>query len=69
MNVTVIAVIAALMALYLLSCLVWPWTACGRCEGGKLRSPRRGAFRECPRCGGRGRRLRFGAWILGRRRR
>jgi hypothetical protein len=45
---------------YLIACAIWPWRSCPRCEGGKRRSPTRRAFRDCRRCGGRGRRLRLG---------
>lgn len=56
----VILGVVALVA-YLIACLVWPWGSCGRCKGrGKLRSPTRRYHRDCPSCGGKGRKLRAG---------
>lgn len=69
------AVAVVLTVSYLLSCRIWPYTNCGRCNGsGKSRSPlnvgralgisRRKAFRNCPRCSGSGRRTRIGRRLL-----
>lgn len=48
------------LAGYVIACAVWPWTTCGRCEGGKKRSPSGKAWRNCRRCGGTGKRVRVG---------
>lgn len=49
---------------YAFACWVWPFKACGGCDGsGKRRSPTGRAFRLCRRCDGTGRRLRAGRWI------
>jgi hypothetical protein len=49
---------------YCVACWIWPFKACGRCDGtGKRRSPSGRAFRLCRRCDGTGRRLRAGRWI------
>ena len=50
----------ALLAGYTAACVLWPWTSCARCQNGKLRSPTGKAWRDCPRCGGTGRKVRFG---------
>ncbi|MGH3923531.1 MAG: hypothetical protein ACRDTT_11810 [Pseudonocardiaceae bacterium] len=51
-------------AWYLITCALWPWTACPRWQStGKHRSPSGRAFRDCHRCGGRGRRVRLGAQL------
>lgn len=57
-----LAALAALWAgWYLISCARWPWKPCPVCKGaGKRRSPSGRAFRDCPRCGGKGRQLRAG---------
>lgn len=59
------ALLAIIAAVYLLSCLIWPWTRCGRCDGGRLRAGhQRKVWRDCGRCSGTGRRRRFGQWLL-----
>jgi hypothetical protein len=56
-----IVVGAAISGLYLLTCRIWPFRACGRCKGlGRLHAPNGKAWRDCPRCKGTGRRLRIG---------
>jgi hypothetical protein len=63
---------AAIGAVYLAACGIWPYGACSRCEGdGKRRSPNGRTWRTCPRCSGSGQRLRWGAafWGSSRRRR
>jgi hypothetical protein len=63
------AIMVGLLALYLVSCLIWPWTACSRCKGaGRFRSMGGRNWRNCGGCEGRARRLRFGAWLLQRAR-
>jgi hypothetical protein len=65
-------VIGALLlcALYGLACAIWPYAACGRCEGaGKIRSPGGKAWRACPRCHRTGERLRWGRRLFGSPRR
>lgn len=55
---------------YAVACLIWPYTACRRCEGaGKFRTSSGKAWRKCPRCKGSGERLRLGRKILNRYRR
>jgi len=53
---------------YLLTCAVWPFTACPRCRGtGKARSPFAGTtWRSCRACRGTGTRLRVGRRMLNR---
>lgn len=56
-----LALLLALWALgYLIACAVWPWAPCPRCKSKKLSSPSGKYWRDCTRCGGRGRRLRLG---------
>ena len=59
---TTVLLIAALLGLYLLSCQIWPYTACGRCTGGKHLSPSGTVWRLCKRCQGTGRRRRLFAF-------
>jgi hypothetical protein len=48
---------------YALTCAVWPFRACRRCQGtGRLHGPLRG-IRLCRRCTGTGLRLRLGRRI------
>uniref|UniRef100_UPI003F497AE8 hypothetical protein n=1 Tax=Actinokineospora sp. CA-119265 TaxID=3239890 RepID=UPI003F497AE8 len=57
----------ALLGIWVLAALWWPWTRCTRCKGGgKHFSPRGENWRTCPRCGGTGKRLRTLARLLGR---
>ncbi|MBN1172718.1 MAG: hypothetical protein JXA67_11140 [Micromonosporaceae bacterium] len=60
--------ILALAALgYAASCLFWPYTRCGRCEGTGKRSRKDGrVWRPCRTCKGSGRRLRVGRWLYNR---
>jgi hypothetical protein len=62
---TLVLVVLVLVggALYVVACSIWPYTACGRCDGGKRRSPSGKAWRSCPRCKGSGKRRRFGAGL------
>lgn len=60
MDVLIVPVLIV-VAGYVMACVVWPFTACRRCEGtGKHRSPSGRAWRECRRCEGSGRRVRVG---------
>lgn len=43
-----------------------PWVPCGWCKGGNVRHLSLRPFGDCPRCGGRGKRLRFASRLLGR---
>lgn len=62
-----VAALVLLTAAYLASCRIWPYAACGRCNGsGKSKSPSRKAFRNCPRCKGTSRRERTGTKFLNR---
>lgn len=45
---------------YTFACWWWPFVSCGWCEGGKRRAPGRRAWRPCPRCKGKGRKVRLG---------
>ncbi len=65
---TLVTLGLVLGGLYLAGCAVWPYTRCSHCQGGRVRSPGRSAWRRCRRCGGKGERLRLGAFLLGRRR-
>jgi len=50
-----------LLAVYATACVIWPFSACGRCGGsGKRRSPSGRNWRRCRRCGGRGSKIRLG---------
>lgn len=50
---------------YAAACALWPYTACGRCEGsGKRRSPGRKHWRRCKKCKGSGGRVRIGRRIF-----
>ncbi|MFI5614728.1 hypothetical protein [Amycolatopsis sp. NPDC051903] len=44
---------------YYLACQIWPYKACGRCQGGKHESPSGKAWRNCFRCGGSGKKRRL----------
>jgi hypothetical protein len=62
-------VLAALGGGYAVVCRFWPLAKCGKCTGsGKLPSPSGKAHRRCPRCEGRGDRLRWGARLFGGKR-
>ncbi|MFD4196753.1 hypothetical protein [Amycolatopsis thermoflava] len=56
---TVVLALLAWLALYYLACQIWPYTACGRCNGGKHTSPTGKAWRNCSRCGGSGKKRRL----------
>lgn len=59
-----VVVTVVLAGLYVLECWWWPYGKCGKCEGtGKRWSPDGKHFRDCPRCDGRGRRIRIGRRI------
>lgn len=46
---------------YLVACLGWPFTSCGKCSGvGRFRSPSGRAWRKCKRCRGSGEQVRAG---------
>ncbi|GGT58145.1 hypothetical protein GCM10010177_13150 [Actinomadura citrea] len=52
-------------AVYLVSCFIWPFRPCSRCDGaGRFRSPSGRAWRYCHRCSGKGAQLRAGRRIL-----
>lgn len=59
----ILIIVAIWAAGYFVACAVWPWTACGHCEGGKKRSPSGKAWRPCRRCKGTGRKVRLGRRI------
>lgn len=59
--------LAVMAGCYVVACWIWPFTACARCDGvGKLRSPSGKAWRRCPRCGGRGGKVRWGRRMWGK---
>ncbi|MGH3432142.1 MAG: hypothetical protein ACRDQB_04825 [Thermocrispum sp.] len=63
-NQQLIVLILVVVGAYVLSCLLWPYTKCGRCKGGKHPSPSGRAWRSCGACGGKGRKLRLGAHLF-----
>ncbi|MGH9288435.1 MAG: hypothetical protein ACRD0V_09145 [Acidimicrobiales bacterium] len=67
---TVAGVLVFLVLAYLVSCWWWPYAACPRCKGAaRFRSGLGAWWRNCPRCGGSGHKVRFGARVLERMRR
>jgi hypothetical protein len=59
------AAAAAVIALYLASCAVYPFTNCRRCKGmGRFHALSGRAWRTCRRCHGTGARLRTGRRII-----
>ncbi|MEP6697696.1 MAG: hypothetical protein ABJA34_12600 [Pseudonocardiales bacterium] len=61
--------VGAILGIYLLSCLLWPYKSCPACKGtGRRRSPVGISWRKCPRCKGSGEVVRVGRRVLGRRR-
>lgn len=52
--------------LYLISCRMWPFRICWRCNGARNRSDGRGNLRDrnCQVCGAQGRRPRWGARLV-----
>ncbi|MGW5359051.1 hypothetical protein [Actinopolymorpha pittospori] len=59
--------VAALVAIYLGSCLVHPYQDCPSCKGtSKHRGSVMGGLRLCHRCNGTGRVRRAGSILLGR---
>jgi hypothetical protein len=62
---TVLLIVTAAVALYLLSCLIWPFGKCRRCKGvGKFKSPFGKAYRRCGTCQGSGLRVRLGRHVI-----
>ena len=59
-------ILLALAGLYVLSGLIWPYTNCPACSGGKHHSPTGQNWRDCGRCGGTGKRTRLISRLLGR---
>ena len=59
----VVLIIAAVIGVsYYVSLRIWPYANCRRCEGGGTNAgSNRKRWGRCGRCGGTGRRLRFGA--------
>lgn len=60
---TLLILAAVAWALWYLAVTVWwPFVSCPRrkCEGGKVRSPNRKAWRKCWWCAGKGSRVRWG---------
>ncbi|TKG66193.1 hypothetical protein [Prauserella endophytica] len=65
MTVEAVLVALALIALYVIACIIWPFAPCGRCNGaGRFRSPSGKAWRACRRCRGSGRKERLGRKLL-----
>jgi hypothetical protein len=66
---TVLTALLVLGAIYATTCRLWPYVTCPRCHGtGRSRSPSGSAWRDCARCGGQGKRVRWGAGLFDRRR-
>lgn len=64
---TVALIVTIVAAVYLLTCLIWPFGKCRRCNGaGKFKSPLGKAYRHCGRCRGSGLRLRLGRHVINR---
>ncbi|WP_020388539.1 hypothetical protein [Kribbella catacumbae] len=62
---TVALILTVCIALYLLTCLVWPFGKCRRCKGaGKFKSPFGNAYRHCGKCDGSGLRVRIGRKVI-----
>jgi hypothetical protein len=59
-------VLAVVVGLYVLSGLVWPYTACPACDGGKHHSPTGKNWHNCGKCGGSGKKIRLISRLLGR---
>jgi hypothetical protein len=68
MNINLVLLLLGLVGVYLVASTLWPYTKCGGCKGGKQASPTGRYWRACGRCGGKGRRRRLGAVLLGRNR-
>ncbi|MFC0624739.1 hypothetical protein [Kribbella deserti] len=57
--------VTGVIGFYLLTCLVWPFGKCRRCDGtGKRKAPLGKVFRPCGRCEGTGRRVRLGRHVV-----
>ena len=62
---TVALIVTAVIAFYLLTCLIWPFGKCRRCKGaGKFKSPIGKAYRHCGKCDGSGLRARIGRHVI-----
>jgi DnaJ-class molecular chaperone len=62
---TLILLALPISGVYLISCRVWPFTSCRKCDGaGRFRSPNGRAWRYCRRCNGNGSRLRTGRRVM-----
>jgi len=62
---TVALIVTIAAGVYLLSCLIWPFGKCRRCQGaGKFKSPFGKAYRHCGRCQGSGLRVRLGRHVI-----
>lgn len=62
---TVLLLVTIATALYLLTCLIWPFGTCRRCKGGGKRlAPLGRVFRHCTRCDGTGYRVRIGRHVI-----
>ena len=62
---TAIDLLIIAVAIYLLSCAIWPFGKCRRCKGlGTHKSPFGNAYRHCGRCHGSGLRIRLGRHVI-----
>ena len=62
---TAFLAIALFIAGYVLVCAFWPYTRCGKCEGGgRFASPSGKNFRLCGRCSGSCRKVRAGRRVM-----
>jgi hypothetical protein len=60
------AVLAVFVGVYMLSGLLWPYTACSACADGKHASPSGKNWRSCGKCDGSGKKVRLISRLLGR---
>jgi hypothetical protein len=66
-TIRAIVVLAVCVGLYVLHGLIWPYTACPACQGGKHHySPTGKNWRNCGKCGGSGKKTRLISRLLGR---
>jgi hypothetical protein len=65
MSFEAILLITGVIALRLAYCWFFPYTACGRCEGGKHRDASRENWRNCRKCKGSGKKIRLTRRIIG----
>lgn len=63
-----VAFLLTYAAVYLVSLRIWPYTACGRCDGsGRNAGSNRDRWGSCRKCGGGGRKERLGVRLFTRK--